>query len=339
MFDQLLVFLARHAHRIPERLVRAIFLCAAEFAWVFHVGSVRQLERNLTHVLAWSHAQESSQSTNVDDAHVAQHEVRALSRQGMRTYFAYFAEAMTVGARTQEELLARVRAAGPGVDSIIAQTQQGSAPIAMGHQGNWDYDGFWAQFAAAPVTTVAEKLANPELLQTFVDIREQLGMTILLTGTPHLTERLEQALRKPRVLVPLLADRDLSKHGEFVHAFGSMIRVARGPAALAYDTGLPLYVVNTMSERLQGERRRNAHSSHGYQCYVTGPIDIDAFRDLPREQAIHAISQAWVDVWAQGIARAPQDWHMLQPIFLEDLDMSRLHDVPDEVRMRIQHKA
>lgn len=80
----------------------------------------------------------------------------------------------------------------------------GSAPIAMGHQGNWDYDGFWAQFDVAPVTTVAEKLANREMLDAFVSIREHLGMTIFLTGTPKLTERLEEALRTPHTLVPLL---------------------------------------------------------------------------------------------------------------------------------------
>lgn len=75
----------------------------------------------------------------------------------------------------------------------------------MGHQGNWDYDGFWAQFDVAPVTTVAEKLANREMLDAFVSIREHLGMTIFLTGTPKLTERLEEALRTPHTLVPLLA--------------------------------------------------------------------------------------------------------------------------------------
>ena len=37
--------------------------------------------------------------------------------------------------------------------SLIALTAPGqgdrSAPIAMGHQGNWDYDGFWARYAAS----------------------------------------------------------------------------------------------------------------------------------------------------------------------------------------------
>lgn len=43
------------------------------------------------------------------------------------------------------------------------------------------------------------------MLDAFVSIREHLGMTIFLTGTPKLTERLEEALRTPHTLVPLLA--------------------------------------------------------------------------------------------------------------------------------------
>ena len=320
-----MAWVARHPHAIPERIVRGAFLAGADIAWLAHVGSVRQLERTLEHVLAWS-------SDDDVDARTLRRRARRLSRRGMRSYFTYFSEALTVGASDRDRLLARIRGSGDGLDSLVALPSPdggaSSAPIAMGHQGNWDYDGFWAQFDVAPVTTVAERLADPDMLDVFVSIRERLGMRILLTGTPHLTERLEEALGEPHVLVPLLADRDLSRHGEFVEAFGSTIRVARGPATLAYDTGLPLYVVNTYRERLSGERRRAAGTPYGYVCEVSGPVDIDEYRELGREEAIRAISQAWVDVWARGIAAHPEDWHMLQPIFLEDLDLSRLKDVP-----------
>lgn len=328
-----MAWLANHPHVLPERVVRGAFLAAADMAWLLHGGSVRQLERNLRHVLAWSASRE--QDSTAQPAHVDSRALRRLSRQGMRSYFTYFSEALTVGAISGERIKARIRGAGPGLQSLIALTapDQGnrSAPIALGHQGNWDYDGFWGGYTLAPVTTVAERLADQDMLDAFVSIREDLGMRILLTGTPHLTERLEEALNKSNVVVPLLADRDLSRHGEFVKAFGSTIRVARGPAALAYDTGLPLYVANTYRERLTGARKKAAGTPYGYVCEISGPVDIDQYRSLEREEAIHAISQAWVDVWAQGIAAHPEDWHMLQPIFLEDLDLSRLKDVPEQV--------
>lgn len=328
MFDSFLVFIARHARYIPETLLRGLFLCAADISWLLGVGGTRQLERNVAHVLA------------SDCKPASRHEVRKITRLGMRSYFTYFSEAMTVGARSEEQLQARIRGGGNGLDDLIDYTQghQGSAPMAIGHQGNWDYAGFWAHHTAAPVTTVAEKLSNERLLQAFVDIRQRLGINILLTGQPGLTAQLAQDLKEPRVLVPLLADRDLSRHGEFVTAFDSIIRVAQGPAALAYDTGLPLFIVNVYREPLTGHRRKLAGTPQGYVCQIEGPVDISDCREMPREKAIHEISQRWVDVWSQGIKRHPQDWHMLQPIFLEDLDLSRLKDVPQDILEKVSHR-
>lgn len=328
-----LPWLAKNATWIPESLVRGGFLVAANIAWALRVHSVQQLERNLAHVLAWQQAQ--CDGGEVDVEGVSRRAVRKLSRRGMQSYFTYFSEALTVAGRTEEQLKARIRAHGEGFEALreLASLQKGngSAPIAMGHQGNWDYDGFLAKEEVAPVTTVAERLSDEATLQAFIHIREQLGIHILLTGTPHLTERLEEVLQQPNVVVPLLADRDLGPNGEFVQAFGSTIRVARGPATLAYDTGLPLFVVNTTRERLSRAQRHKAGTPYGYVCTIRGPLDIDRYRALPREEGIRAITQAWVDVWAEGIADAPEDWHMLQPIFIEDLDFSRLRNVPDHI--------
>lgn len=51
------------------------------------------------------------------------------------------------------------------------------------------------------------------MLNTFADIRRRLGMNILLTGEPDITGRLTTLLREPNQVVPLLADRDLSRRG------------------------------------------------------------------------------------------------------------------------------
>jgi KDO2-lipid IV(A) lauroyltransferase len=56
---------------------------------------------------------------------------------------------------------------------------------------------------------------------------------------------------------------------------------------------------------------------------------------MSTEDAVKAVSQAWVNVWAAGIEAHPEDWHMLQPIFIEDLDMQRLHGVPEDIRTDI----
>ncbi|RSX56050.1 lauroyl acyltransferase [Bifidobacterium dolichotidis] len=325
--DEIMVWVAQHAKRLPESLVHAVFNCAADVAWMLHGSSVRQLERNLQHVL---NSDGGTQKSTINRS-----TLRKISHQAMRSYFSYFAEAMTVGGRTQEQLQARVRACGSGLEELTSwcKEQGSSAPIAMGHQGNWDYAGLWGSEHVAPVVTVAEKLSNEQLLQVFTSIREQLGIHILLQGSGHVTQQLTDQLQQSSCIVPLLADRDLGRHGEFVEAFGSVIRVARGPAVLALETGLPLYVVNMHRERISGAERRRAHSHWRYVLEVSGPVQVNAdLASMDKAQAIHELTQAWVDVWSQAIRRSPADWHMMQPIFLEDLDMTRLSNVPDYIQ-------
>ena len=45
--------------------------------------------------------------------------------------------------------------------------------------------------------------------------------------------------------------------------------------------------------------------------------------DLPTRERIRLMTQAWADVLADAIRRHPQDWHMLQRVFVEDLDPER----------------
>ncbi|MFT8787535.1 MAG: phosphatidylinositol mannoside acyltransferase [Bifidobacterium psychraerophilum] len=317
--NHVLSALAKHASWLPETLIRAVFSFAADAAWLLHIAGVRRLERNLRQVLQHR------------DGQVDRRTLRRSSRKAMHSYFMYFAEALTVGARSEQELLARIRGEGEGFASIQELCVESSAPIAMGHQGNWDYAGFWANTAIAPVTTVAERLKNEELLKVFVSIREELGMTILLTGEHGLIGQLEERLDEAHVIVPLLADRDLSRHGVFVNAFGSMMRVARGPATIALETGRPLYVFNMHREALDAAGRRVAGIKHGYVCTISGPIDPHPYEDMPKEEAITALSQAWVDIWSAKIEDHPEDWHMLQPVFIEDLDLARMHGVPENI--------
>ncbi|MEK8228898.1 hypothetical protein NKG05_27385 [Oerskovia sp. M15] len=44
---------------------------------------------------------------------------------------------------------------------------------------------------------------------------------------------------------------------------------------------------------------------------------------VPRSEQMAAVTQAWVDQLAEGIAADPEDWHMLQKVFVADLDPAR----------------
>jgi KDO2-lipid IV(A) lauroyltransferase len=103
-------------------------------------------------------------------------------------------------------------------------------------------------------------------------------------------------------LIALVADRDLSHSGIDVNFFGANARMPAGPSVLAVKTGIPLVV---------------AHVS-----YTQTGIHIDFNSvELPDEGAeserVQAIVQRTADLFALGISQHPEDWHMLQRIWVD----------------------
>jgi KDO2-lipid IV(A) lauroyltransferase len=110
-------------------------------------------------------------------------------------------------------------------------------------------------------------------------------------------------------LVALLADRDLSAKGVDVQFFGETARFPAGPAALAVDTGAALVPVKLFWE---------GHNVAEILPAVEPPTTGD------RDERIRVTTQAVADALARGIAEHPADWHMLQRVWLADLDPARL---------------
>ena len=295
---------ARVAGRLPEQVVRAVLLVGADIAWLQHGPGVRQLERNLRR------AQPDA------DARA----VRRLSRAGMRNYLRYFGEAFILGRLSNEQLLARVTPVTSA--DVSAELAEGrSVVLALGHQGNWDLAGAWATVHLGPVTTVAERLEPPEVFAEFVALSERLGMTIIpLDHGGDVFRELVRAVRTGAVLVPLLADRDLTARGVEVQLFGHRARVAVGPAALAVATGSQLVPVTLRHERLRGARRRAAGARWGLTVTFHDAVPVPAGS---RPEQVQQMTQGWVDVLAQDIREHPTHWHMLQKVFVDDLDPDR----------------
>jgi lauroyl/myristoyl acyltransferase len=135
--------------------------------------------------------------------------------------------------------------------------------------------------------------------------RAKLGMEVVpLTGGQRapldvLAERAAQGWA-----VALLADRDLSSRGVEVTFFGGRTRMPPGPALLALQTGAPLYAVNLWYTPTQtrGSIRRIPMPDP-----AEGPLDV----------RVKLITQQLADAFAVGIADHPQDWHMLQKLWLD----------------------
>lgn len=296
----------RVAGRVPGPVVRALCAAAADVAWVARGGGVRQLEANLRRVRP----------------DLSTQELRRLSRAGMRSYLRYYGEAFTLSNLTRAQIEARVRT--HGLERYTPLLDAGETVVlGLGHLGNWDLAGAWATAHVDRVVTVAEHLEPEELFQEFLGLRERLGLTIipLNKNGGDVFRDLVRAVRGGSGLLPLLADRDLTARGVEVSLFGETARVAAGPAALAVVTGARVAGVSIFYERLHGARRRAAGSPWGIVVEFGDLLEVST--EGTRADQVQVLSQAWVDQMARGIAAHPQDWHMLQKVWVADLDADR----------------
>ncbi|MDX6211529.1 MAG: phosphatidylinositol dimannoside acyltransferase [Frankiales bacterium] len=273
----------------PEPVGRAVFAVIADAAWWRHGRGVRQLESNLRRVVG----------------DLGEPSLRRLSRAGMRSYFRYWYELFRLPVMGSHQLSQRSTVLHwDALDEVRASGR--GAILALPHMGNWDQAGAWLVGHGVPFTTVAERLEPAELFDRFVDFRESLGMEVLpLTGGagspyPLLRERLRAG-----GVICLLADRDLTENGVPVEFFGEEARMPAGPAALAVATGAALLPVTlTFPSRWRWELRIHA--------------EVPPPSEGRRSDKVAAMTQQLADVFAEGIAAAPQDWHMLQRLWVAD---------------------
>ena len=170
----------------------------------------------------------------------------------------------------------------------------------------------WGTTAIGPVVTVAERLEPEEVYAEFLAFRESLGMTILpLTGGGDVFAQLRGHLTEP-VLMPLLADRDLTDRGVEVNLCGHRSKMAAGPAALSLATGAALHPVSIHYERLD-------RPSWKHRIVITFHERVEVpTTGATRAKAV-AMTQQCADALGAAIVEHTADWHMLQRVFLDDL--------------------
>ncbi len=285
----------RFVRALPERPAYLLFSLAAQVAWLRQGRGVRQLEANLARV--------------VPDA--SPFRLKSLTRKGMHSYMRYWCDAFRLPDWTPERILATCRIENDApVRQALAEGR--GVVMALPHSGNWDHAGAWSTLALAPVTTVAERLQPEELFERFLHFRQRLGMEILpLTGGDNVFGVLVRRLRRGG-FVPLLADRDLTATGVPVSLFGETARMAAGPASLALVTGAALYPVTLHYERLPAGAPARWGTVVTFHPEVVPPAG-------ERSEQIATMTQACADALAEGIQEHPQDWHMLQRVFVADL--------------------
>lgn len=273
----------RLVRSLPEKFAYRCFEQIGKFALSRNGARIQRLRSNLSRVCP-----------EKNDL-----EMDLLMKQAMSSYMRYWcdtfrspdwnrsriSETVTV---VREELLTEPMKSGKGV------------VVALPHAGNWDHAGSYFCAMGFPLVTVAERLKPEALFNKFLEYRQNIGMEVLALDSRSMATLLKRA--REGALIALVADRDLSKSGVDVAFFGHPARMPAGPALLAVRTGIPLITA--------------------YVSYTESGIHIEFNSvEIPSEgsenEKISLIVQRCADFFAQGIVSAPQDWHMLQRIWID----------------------
>ena len=271
----------RGVRALPEPLAAAAFRAGADAAWCRRGKGVRRLRSNLARVVP--------AGTDLD----------ALTREAMRSYARYWLEVFRLPVTPRERIVGAMHVEDEHLLRDAHATGRGTV-LALPHMGNWDHAGAWLTATGVPFTTVAERLQPASLYDRFVAFRESLGMEVLaLTGGDRppfdvLTERLTAG-----GALCLLADRDLTPQGVQVTFFGARATMPAGPAALALRTGATLLPVTLW------------YDGPGWRARIHPAVP-------PTDVA--TMTQGVADAFATGIAAHPEDWHMLQRLWSDDLE-------------------
>lgn len=281
---------------LPAGLAYRLFDLAADRTYAANGSSVERLRANYARV------RPDLTGPQLED----------LVAKGVRASLRYYVEAFRLPAVSGDHVDSTVRFEG-AMPELKSHLLAGRPVLAfLGHTGNWDLAGVWCARHLGTVVTVAEKLEPEEMFRAFLDYREGLGMRILPAEKGTFAKLREQLATGEPVVMPLLADRDLSASGVEVDLCGHRARMAAGPAALAVETRYPLFPVTLRHERVG--------RVWGMVVTIHDAVEVPPAAE-PR--AVARTTQACADAFGAAITEHTQDWHMMQRVFVEDLDPAR----------------
>jgi phosphatidylinositol dimannoside acyltransferase len=268
---------------LPESTAYTLAYRVSDFLVKRNGKSVQRLRSNL------SRTQPGMTSLDLD----------LLVIEAMRSYMRYWCDTFRLPDWSKERIIKTTSVTNEHLltDAIAAGT---GVIVAVPHAGNWDHAGAYFCAKGIRLVTVAERLKPEKLFLKFLAYRQAMGMEVLpLDG--RVLSTLEERLNEG-ALVALVSDRDLSRSGIEVDFFGGTARMPAGPALLALRTNAPLITA--------------------FVSYTESGVHIE-FRNviLPssgdESSKVKEIVQMTAQYFEDGISQSPEDWHMLQRIWID----------------------
>ena len=268
---------------LPESTAYKLAYLVSDFLVRRNGKSVQRLRSNL------SRTQPGMTSLDLD----------LLVIEAMRSYMRYWCDTFRLPDWSKKRILETVTVTNEHllIDAIAAKT---GVIVAVPHAGNWDHAGAYFCAKGIRLVTVAERLKPEKLFLKFLAYRQAMGMEVLpLDG--RVLNTLEERLNEG-ALVALVSDRDLSRSGIEVEFFGGKARMPAGPALLALRTKAPLITA--------------------FVSYTESGVHIE-FRNIivpsagDESSKVKEIVQMTAQYFEDGISESPEDWHMLQRIWID----------------------
>jgi KDO2-lipid IV(A) lauroyltransferase len=268
---------------LPEALAYRLFAFIADLVGSRNGKSVQRLRSNLARV------KPGLSST----------ELNALVVLAMRSYMRYWCDTFRIQNWSIERIQSTVTTTNENL--LIDPMKNGEGVvIALPHSGNWDHAGAYFCSLGIPLVTVAERLKPEALFQKFLQHRESMGFEVLALDNRSFATLIKRAREKR--LIALVADRDLSQSGIDVDFFNFPARMPAGPAVLNLKTGIGIVA---------------AHVSYTDTGIHVAFESVDVPSVGTDEERIQKCVQNMANLFERGISRTPQDWHMLQRIWID----------------------
>ena len=269
---------------LPEKSAYSLFEKLGKIFYNRNGKAVQRLRSNLQVVLP------SAKSDELEEIVI----------KGISSYFRYWCDTFRFPGWSNQKILDSVTATNENLlkDPVAAGT---GVIVALPHSGNWDHAGAYFCAQGIPLVSVAERVKPEKLFQKFLTYRQAMGMEILALDSntlPTLSERLNEGK-----LIALVADRDFSKSGVEVDFFSKKAKMPIGPAVLSLRTGAPLITAQV------------SYNANVIQIDFLGPLTPRIEGSL--EERAKDLVQQCADNFEMGITKHPEDWHMLQRVWIE----------------------
>jgi KDO2-lipid IV(A) lauroyltransferase len=213
--------------------------------------------------------------------------VRATFRHAVR----YYLEVARAGRYTTQEAVSRIDVATPDVVQEVVAAGRPIIVVGM-HYGAIELPAIEVVYLLGhPVTAPMELVTNPALRAWFLRSRARTGVDIIPIANAR--RRLLDAVAEGRS-VGLVADRDLTGGGVMVPFFGHDAPIPPGPALMAIETGLPVYVA--AARRAPGGR------------YQGSMIRVDTPGEGRLRDRVVSMTASIAGAFEELLAGAPEQW-------------------------------